>query len=228
MLGYWPHATHKKNKFWYICIFAAVALKTGYSKYEIGIYFFYNIKKIQTYKINIPENKSLSLSLFFQKKRVRKSGWVTCPSKWPGWTQKGGVKFKKSWRALFKWINSLEQCKHKTENMHAARWREKNRPGNGSEEAAATLKAWCLIRCSSVSNVFLLLCIYICFSASKHLELQVSLVFSSIYCVFFLLCLSCVFSYLSLYCFFFAPFSPVFSSFLCSFFLRFSPPLLGH
>jgi hypothetical protein len=28
--------------------------------------------------------------------------------------------------------------------------------------------------------------------------------------------------------FFFAPFSPVFSSFLCSFFLRFSPPLLGH
>jgi hypothetical protein len=46
-------------------------LKTGYSKYEIGIYFFYNIKKIQTYKINIPENKSLSLSLFFQKKKSK-------------------------------------------------------------------------------------------------------------------------------------------------------------
>ena len=35
------------------------------------------------------------------------------------------VKFKESWRALFKWTNSLEQFKHKTENMHAARWREK-------------------------------------------------------------------------------------------------------
>ena len=44
---------------------------------------------------------------------------------------------------------------------------------------------------------------------------------------FFLLCLSCVFC-LSLLCFFSAPYSPVFSSFSCSFFLRFSPPLLGH
>jgi len=47
--------------------------------------------------------------------------------------------------------------------MHAARWRE-NRPGNGSEEVAATLKAWWLIRvrlfqifssCSVFASVFL-------------------------------------------------------------------------
>jgi hypothetical protein len=45
MLGYWPYATHKKTFliYMYIC---HIASKTGYSKYEIDI--FYNIKKIQT------------------------------------------------------------------------------------------------------------------------------------------------------------------------------------
>ena len=204
MLGYWPYATHKKNKFWYICIFAAVALKTGYSKYEIGIYIF----------------------LFFFLKR--KFGWVTCMPKQMTRldTKKRGaqVKFKESWRALFKWTNSLEQFKHKTENMHAARWREKKKkPGNGSEEAAATLKAWWLNRCSSVSNIFLLLCNYVCFSASKHSELQVSLVFSSIFCVFFLLCLSCIFSYLSL-CYFFLLLSLQFSPLFYALSFCFFPP----
>jgi hypothetical protein len=40
MLGYWLYATHKKIIFWYIYIYmyiCHIALKTGYSKYEISI-----------------------------------------------------------------------------------------------------------------------------------------------------------------------------------------------
>jgi len=53
----------------YIYIFAAVASKNGYSKYEIGIYFFLQHKKNSDFKINIPENKSPSLSFIFSKKK---------------------------------------------------------------------------------------------------------------------------------------------------------------
>ena len=63
MLGYWPYATHKKTNFdIYIYIYIYVYLpqlrrKTRYSKYEIGIN--------SDFKINILENKSLSLSFIF-------------------------------------------------------------------------------------------------------------------------------------------------------------------
>jgi len=51
----------------YIC---HITSKTGHSKFKIGIYFFYNIKN-SNFKINMPENKYLSLSfIVFQKKKV--------------------------------------------------------------------------------------------------------------------------------------------------------------
>jgi len=89
MLGYWPYATHKKTNFdIYIYIFAAVASKNGYSKYEISIYFFLQHKKNSDFKINIPENKSPSLSFIFSKKKKRiRSVRVTCLSRGPGRTQ---------------------------------------------------------------------------------------------------------------------------------------------
>jgi len=54
----------------YIC---HIASKTGHSKYEIGIYFSYNIKN-SDFKIIMPKNKSLSLSFIFFKKKVSLAG----------------------------------------------------------------------------------------------------------------------------------------------------------
>jgi hypothetical protein len=95
---------------------------------------------------------------------------------------------------------------------------KKNRHGNGREEAAATLKAWWLIRCSSVSNIFLLLCIYVCFSSFSFLYVKTSRTVGLtgfFFYFFFLLYLSCVFLI-----FLFAVFFLLLS-------LRFSPPFIS-
>ena len=76
----------------YIC---HIASKTRHSKYQIGIYFSYNIKNPDI-KINMPENKSLSLSFFFYKKS--KSGRASDPAG----HKRAQLKFQESWRVLFK------------------------------------------------------------------------------------------------------------------------------
>ena len=96
---------------------------------------------------------------------------------------------------------------------------KKNRHWNGSKEAAATLKAWWLIQCSSVSNIFLMFCIYVCFSGFSFLCVKefrtAGLIGFFFYLLRFLFTLPLLcFSYLSLCCFFSTPFSLVFSSFI--------------
>jgi hypothetical protein len=135
-------------------------------------------------------------------------------------TKKGGaqVKFKESWRALFKWINSLEQCKHKIENMHAVRWREKKQTWERKRRS-----------CSDVESV-MVDPVFVCFKyfpPALYLRLLLWFFFPLRQSIqncrshwFFLL--FTVFSFYSTFLVFFlsfsllffsAPFSPVFSSF---------------
>jgi len=89
MLGYWPYATHKKTNFDIYVYLMQLRRKPGILNTR-SIYIFLQHKENSDFKINIPENKYLSLSFkfFFKKKKNSMSGRVTCPSKWPGWTQK--------------------------------------------------------------------------------------------------------------------------------------------
>jgi hypothetical protein len=63
MLGYWPYATHKKTNFDIYVYLPQLRRKSGILNTRM-VYFFYNIKK-SDFKINMLENKSLSLSFIF-------------------------------------------------------------------------------------------------------------------------------------------------------------------
>jgi hypothetical protein len=67
MLGYWPYATHKKTNFDIYVYLPQLRRKPGILNTRL-VYIFYNIKK-SDFKINIPENKSLSLSFFIKKNK---------------------------------------------------------------------------------------------------------------------------------------------------------------
>jgi len=107
MLGYWPYATHKKTNFdIYIYIYIYVYLpqlrrKTRYSKYEIGIN--------SDFKINILENKSLSLSFIFFKKKVSPAG------------------HKKRGRSCsYSWKKAGEYCSSELIHLNSANSKQKN------------------------------------------------------------------------------------------------------
>ena len=105
---------------------------------------------------------------------------------------------------LFKWIiihlnnaNTKKKCMQKV---------KRNRLGD--EEAAATLKAWWLLDlCSSVSTLFLLFCICVCFllflsSVSSSLSLLVPALSSPLFSLAFFVFLFLFFCllFLSLFC----------------------------
>jgi hypothetical protein len=156
-------------------------------------------------------------------------------------TKGRSLKFKESWRALFKWINSLEQynnkgkchkkdpvtvqvnynsleqCKHK-EKMHA----------KGEEK-----QTWRRRSCSNVESVMVARSVFVCFNPLPSVLylrlffafsfLCVFVTFSTGSCTFFSLVLSCVF------CLSFSVFLPALSfSFLSCFPSFFSVPFLGH
>jgi hypothetical protein len=61
MLGYWPYATHKKTNFDIYVYLPQLRRKPGILNTRL-VYIFLQHKKNSDFKINIPENKSLSLS----------------------------------------------------------------------------------------------------------------------------------------------------------------------
>jgi hypothetical protein len=75
MLGYWPYATHKKTNFDIYVYLPQLRRKPGILNTRL-VYIFLQHKKNSDFKINIPENKSLSLSfiLFKTKKELGPAG----------------------------------------------------------------------------------------------------------------------------------------------------------
>jgi len=70
MLGYWPYATHKKTNFDIYVYLPQLRRKPGVLNTRL-VYIFLQHKKNSDFKINIPENKSLSLSfIFFKEKKT--------------------------------------------------------------------------------------------------------------------------------------------------------------
>jgi len=73
MLGYWPYATHKKTIFLIYMYICHIASKKP-SILNKRLIFFLQHKKNSSLKINMPENKYLSLSfIFFQKNKKKVS-----------------------------------------------------------------------------------------------------------------------------------------------------------
>jgi len=70
MLGYWPYATHKKKNFDIYVYLMQLRRKPGILNTR-SICIFLQHKENSDFKINIPENKSLSFFyfLFFKKKK---------------------------------------------------------------------------------------------------------------------------------------------------------------
>jgi hypothetical protein len=74
MLGYWPYATHKKTNFDIYVYLQQLRRKLGILNTRF-VYIFLQHKKNSDFKINILENKSLSLSFtFFVKKTACPAG----------------------------------------------------------------------------------------------------------------------------------------------------------
>ena len=71
MLGYWPYATHKKTNFDIYVYLMQLRRKPGILNTR-SIYIFLQHKENSDFKINIPENKSLSLSFIFFERRIKK------------------------------------------------------------------------------------------------------------------------------------------------------------
>jgi hypothetical protein len=69
MLGYWLYATHKKTNFDIYVYLPQLRRKTGILNTRLVYIFFLQHKKNSDFKINIPKNKSLSLSFIFFKKK---------------------------------------------------------------------------------------------------------------------------------------------------------------
>jgi hypothetical protein len=74
MLGYWPYATHKKTKFDIYVYLMQLRRKPGILNTR-SVYIFLQHKKNSDFKINIPENKSLSISFIFLKEKK-----TACPA----------------------------------------------------------------------------------------------------------------------------------------------------
>ena len=114
---------HTRIFFIYICIFATVVSKTGYSKYEIGIYIFYNInKKNSDFKINIPENKLFLFLLFFPKKKVSPARSLAQTSDPAGHKKRGrSYSSNKVDEYCSSELIHLNSANSKNRKMHAAR-----------------------------------------------------------------------------------------------------------
>ena len=129
----------------------------------------------------MPENhKSLLLSFIFLKKKGNsRSGRVTCPIKWPGWTQKGTQSSQwtkqnacKETTLLFKWIK-----------MHGARG-EENRPGNERTMAMfeGLLSNRSVLPSASALSPYSLLAFFFWVSPLQSSSLSLSLL---VFCTFF-------------------------------------------
>jgi len=178
--------------FWYICIFVTLRRKPGIL--NTRLIFFLQHKKNSDLKINMPENhKYLSLSFIFWRKKNSRSGLVTCPSKWPGWTQKGcSYSLIKAGGLLFKWINSLEQYTHKVKCMQRDtllfKWIKIHLNSANTKKTNACKRwreqTWRRRSCNNVESVMVAWSVFVCFKPFPSvLYLRLFLAFSFL-CVF--------------------------------------------